>query len=198
MSRARDLANLGDGVSGSDITTGTLGNTVQDNITRLGTVTTGTMKNTIHSDTTFPAGHVIRFQTVLNETSSALITSDTTQAFGSGLTISTPESGSKIIVWAIGGNVWLCQNGTEYNTRCGINFYQNSTNTFYFTASSEAHTIDDSDYIAPPGCAMAEYTSASTGDIEIKCRVGRTGTKSGKWFCNSSQPIKIVAMEIKQ
>lgn len=63
MSRARDMANLGDqagsGLDASDLTTGTLGNTVQDNITRLGTVTTGTMKNTIHSDATFPAGSVI-------------------------------------------------------------------------------------------------------------------------------------------
>tara|TARA_R100000234_G_scaffold112933_1_gene86953 strand:- start:553 stop:1191 length:639 start_codon:yes stop_codon:yes gene_type:complete len=63
------MANLGtqagSGFDASDLTTGTLGNTVQDNITRLGTVTTGTMKNTIHSDTTFPAGHVI--QTVTNE-----------------------------------------------------------------------------------------------------------------------------------
>mgnify|MGYP003148893271 CR=1 FL=1 len=45
MSRARDLANLGDGVSGSDITTGTLGNTVQDNITRLGAVTQGSISD---------------------------------------------------------------------------------------------------------------------------------------------------------
>ena len=57
------MANLGaqaeSGFDASDITTGTLGNTVQDNITRLGTVTTGTMKNTIHSDSTFPSGSVI-------------------------------------------------------------------------------------------------------------------------------------------
>ena len=63
MSRARDMANLGaqagSGLDASDITTGTLGNTVQDNITRLGTVTTGTLKNTIHSDATFPAGTII-------------------------------------------------------------------------------------------------------------------------------------------
>ena len=70
MSRARDLANLGDGITASDvpnlagdkITSGTLSNTVQDNITRLGIVTTGTMKNTIHSDTTFPAGHIIQIK----------------------------------------------------------------------------------------------------------------------------------------
>ena len=45
MTRARDMANLGSqagsGLDASDITTGTLGNTVQDNVTRLGTVTVG-------------------------------------------------------------------------------------------------------------------------------------------------------------
>ena len=60
MSRARDMANLGaqagSGFDASDLTTGTLGNTVQDNITRLGTVTTGTFEGTIGSSATFPAG----------------------------------------------------------------------------------------------------------------------------------------------
>ena len=37
----------------------TLGNSTQDNITRLGTVTTGTLSNAI----TFPAGHIIKTQT---------------------------------------------------------------------------------------------------------------------------------------
>ena len=50
MSRARDTANLGaqagSGLTASDITTGTLGNTVQDNITRVGTVGTGTWEGT--------------------------------------------------------------------------------------------------------------------------------------------------------
>lgn len=76
MSRARDMANLGvqagSGLDASDITTGTfstsvipnlagdkitsgtLSNTVQDNITRLGTVTSGTFNGT------FPAGNVIQ------------------------------------------------------------------------------------------------------------------------------------------
>jgi len=49
-SRARYNANLGaqaaSGLDASDITTGTLGNTVQDAITRLGTVATGTWEGT--------------------------------------------------------------------------------------------------------------------------------------------------------
>ena len=59
MSRARDMANLGSqagsGFDASDLTTGTLGNTVQDNITRLGTVTTGTFNGTIGTSATVPA-----------------------------------------------------------------------------------------------------------------------------------------------
>ena len=59
MSRARDMANLGaqagSGFDASDLTTGTLGNTVQDNITRLGTVTTGTFNSTLGTSATVPA-----------------------------------------------------------------------------------------------------------------------------------------------
>ena len=51
MSRARDMANLGaqagSGLDASDITTGTLGNTVQDNITRLGAVTQGSIGSAV-------------------------------------------------------------------------------------------------------------------------------------------------------
>ena len=73
MSRARDMANLGaqagSGLDASDITAGTLGNTVQDNITRLGTVTTGTLSHgttlqgyvdSSNTGVTFPAGHIIQ------------------------------------------------------------------------------------------------------------------------------------------
>ncbi len=49
-------AQAGSGFDASDLTTGTLGNTVQDNITRLGTVTTGTFEGSLNTSTTFPAG----------------------------------------------------------------------------------------------------------------------------------------------
>ena len=44
------------GITGTHITSGTLGNTVQDNITRLGTVTAGNLSNTA---IVYPAGHQI-------------------------------------------------------------------------------------------------------------------------------------------
>ena len=59
MSRARDVANFGGGISASDITTGTLGNTVQDNITRLGTVTTGTLAGTVSGTFKAPTAQTV-------------------------------------------------------------------------------------------------------------------------------------------
>ena len=61
-------AQAGSGLDASDITTGTLGNTVQDNITRLGTVTSGTMNNTIGSNATFPRGHIIQLNQTIDQT----------------------------------------------------------------------------------------------------------------------------------
>ena len=106
MSRARDMANLGaqagSGFDASDLTTGTLGNTVQDNITRLGTVTTGTMNNTIGSSATFPTGHVVQTVTKTASTSSDTTTSaevanisGDSSSFEKQITIT---SGNKVLV----------------------------------------------------------------------------------------------------
>lgn len=105
MSRARDMANLGvqagSGLDASDITTGTLGNTVQDNITRLGTVTTGTMNNTIGSSATFPfdgttdAGRVIQVKYIDSEETNTLDNTYTVRWFYS---ITLKSGNSKILI----------------------------------------------------------------------------------------------------
>ena len=103
MSRARDMANLGSqagsGLDASDITTGTLGNTVQDNITRLGTVTTGTMKNTIHSDATFPQAHILKIE---RSEQSSKVTSNSTTTWNSILTDSITISANNKVLIIIG------------------------------------------------------------------------------------------------
>ena len=105
MSRARDMANLGSqagsGFDASDLTTGTLGNTVQDNITRLGIVTTGTMKNTIHADATFPAGNVINLEIKqYADTSSETLTTTDSAIPGMEFTYDVKEQTSKLYVAA--------------------------------------------------------------------------------------------------
>ena len=158
----------------------------------------GTFSGTIGSNATLPTGSVIQYVTVLNTTASNTVASDDGEAFGTSLTITSPQSGSKIIAWAIGGYAFTIGNGTSYNTRCGINFYQDSTTTFYFTGASEAHSSPGGSHLHVPGSAIAEYTSASTSDIDIKCRSGRHSSKSGKWYASATIPIRIIAMEVKQ
>jgi hypothetical protein len=76
VSRARDMANLGSqagsGLDASDITTGTLGNTVQDNITRLGVVTNGTSA-TFPFDGSTDAGRIIQVKGISSRESNALV-----------------------------------------------------------------------------------------------------------------------------
>ena len=109
MSRARDMANLGaqagSGLDASDITTGTLGNTVQDNITRLGIVTTGTMKNTIHSDTTFPTGHIVSSDFGVRANTSDISSNQTSYVeVHSDLRVTiTPTSPNKVLLMVSGG-----------------------------------------------------------------------------------------------
>ena len=95
-------AQAGSGFDASDLTTGTLGNTVQDNITRLGTVTTGTMNNTIGSNATFPA-NTVHYITE-NKVTSTGASSSPTIFTSTGLTIDISSSEaskySKIFVTA--------------------------------------------------------------------------------------------------
>jgi len=85
------------GITGTHITSGTLGNTVQDNITRLGTVTAGNLSNTA---IVYPTGFVIGSHTAINlgyATSSS--GSASSPSWVDGVTIAyTPQSGSKILL----------------------------------------------------------------------------------------------------
>ena len=128
MSRARDMANLGaqagSGLDASDITTGTfstsvipnlagdkitsgtLSNTVQDNITRLGTVTTGTMNNTIGSSATFPAGTVVG-HTAIQRASSQITKSGSPTELDSNLRLTyTAKSSSNKLLFQV--YAWFC------------------------------------------------------------------------------------------
>jgi len=102
----------------------TLGNSTQDNITRLGTVTTGTYNATIGSSATFPADHII--QVVNHKTTtrgSAAVTGSSSPNYNTGASFTTftfkpHKASSKLLLTSttinvqqpanVGDNMWLC------------------------------------------------------------------------------------------
>jgi hypothetical protein len=72
------------GVTGTHITTGTLGNTVQDNITRLGTVTSGNLSNTA---IVYPAGHVLQVKSDTSVSASMDVTTTASRPYGTDLQV---------------------------------------------------------------------------------------------------------------
>ena len=83
----------GGAVLSTDTSGATLGNSTQDNITRLGTVTSGTLAST----TTFPAGHIVQVKQVLirdafSSSSSSYVATDTTGS------ITPSDASNKVLV----------------------------------------------------------------------------------------------------
>tara|TARA_S200002703_G_scaffold154612_1_gene157683 strand:- start:311 stop:829 length:519 start_codon:yes stop_codon:yes gene_type:complete len=148
-----------------------------------------------------PTGHVIQYVSVLNSTGSGTVSSDDGSTFGTTVTLSSPQNGSKIVAWAIGGKAQIVSNGTSRKTKCGLDFAQSGasgTPNFYFSGGTEAHSNSTGSYSSAPGVAFAEYTSDGTNDIVISCRCGRYDSISGQWDSDANTPIRITAMEIKQ
>lgn len=153
------------------------------------------------SNLTFPAGHVIQYVSVLNSTGSGSIATDDGSTFGTTLTLSSPQNGSKIVAWALGGRAVIVLNGASRKTKCGLNFAQSGASgspNFYFSGGTEAHNNSSGSFSSAPGVAFAEYTSDGTNDIVISCRCGRYDTYNGQWDATTTTPIRITAMEIKQ
>ena len=188
MSRARDIANLGDGVSASDITTGTLGNTVQDNITRLGTVTTGTMNNTIGSSATFPAGHVIQMKAVtLNNTQ---VQTDSTSYQGvSQLDLSINRtSGTHLLYFLQGGGGFtnLDQNSIFVRIyRTDGTSYSSTNETSLGGADSDGH----SRIYANGASNLAPYSVMAHDNVSV------SGNKTYRTFYKSQNGNTVVFQE---
>jgi len=135
MSRARDMANLGSqagsGLDASDITSGTLGNTVQDNITRLGVVTSGTFNNVIGSSATVPASVGSSLVLVKSVQGFAVnTTNDTSNGYVPDCFTSSYRDYWVFITGQIGTNE------ANLNCRLGTNDTINSTNDYLFNCRS--------------------------------------------------------------
>ena len=199
MSRARDLANLGD-INASDITTGTLGNTVQDNITRLGTVTTGTMNNTIGSSATFPAGTVLQVVQAQDDVNFQYTNSGQEWNFGTATTRGNDSHGGvadnlncTITTKGVNSNFLVCAN--LQNTGASATGYNWGMST-YWSVDSYANPIvkgDPSGHLYSSGTGLQSgHWQAQTGDegwYPHYTQVLKTGNTISK---NTSITFKIV------
>tara|TARA_R100001594_G_C4013453_1_gene257521 strand:+ start:412 stop:1050 length:639 start_codon:yes stop_codon:yes gene_type:complete len=212
MSRARDMANLGvqagSGFDASDLTTGTLGNTVQDNITRLGTVTSGTFNGT------FPSGHVI--QTVTNELAGAINTkpnsssNETNPTWTDVLSCNiTPSSGTKCICFVnaiIGsqatgnsGYIWtrLLRDSTTLSPSDISSYDWDSSDSPMSTDTTHQYARSAFDTHGANGSTQVTYKfQISNQNASYNVYVGR-GHSSEDLAYGSAQATRIIVMEIK-
>jgi len=206
MTRARDMANLGvqagSGFDASDLTTGTLGNTVQDNITRLGTVTTGTFDGTIGSSATFPAGHVTRTDHAYEDAGNWIETTSTSyQASGISINAGTASTGEDIIVTCNIRNSSAFQADliATYYHKVGSGGTYSDILTNAGTGGGERFFLKYySNYPFQPLTLTIVHRSPSTSDdnfYQIYFKSGSSGSKARlAWY---SSGIEIIAQRVK-
>ena len=202
MSRARDMANLGtqagSGFDASDLTSGTLGNTVQDNITRLGAVTTGTMNNTIGSSATFPSDTVLQYVAKQMRSGSNYYTGTieaTTDANpdATGVVVTFPRaftSGSHVVwhYYASEAN----NTGNTFFTDCRVKpYYKNSGNGW--TSFDSIVWPNDKNFLI-----QASFTSSSIGsDKQVGFGIVHHSGSGTVRMANVYGFAMIVAYEVK-
>ncbi len=203
MSRARDMANLGSqaesGLDASDITTGTLGNTVQDNITRLGVVTTGTFNGTVGSSATFPNGTLVKSEFYKYTDGDKDTTSETLKAVRNYQSFSCTVGNTIIFQWNF---LWEAfGNGQNTGTRRGIATAYQSTSAVsedatslgtalnemvigrILTGNSSAGvngyipTLIQGSFVATNTTHYLGLASKTLADVTVTCRVTQTSNR---------------------
>lgn len=216
MSRARDMANLGaqagSGFDASDLTTGTLGNTVQDNITRLGTVTTGTFEGTLNSSTTLPGYSVVYADSsTLSGSSTQTYTFSSSGSYvydgfydvGLELTITSANAskGSKILVWFNHG-IGLGNSGGS-NPRSQAHYRLIRTAPSSSVVSSGywvGHQGDGVPYprMAISGHALSDRTESGDYTYKVQVSISNGGAADVvyyNWYQNSKQTISALVLK---
>tara|TARA_B100000214_G_scaffold373149_1_gene352864 strand:+ start:7185 stop:7940 length:756 start_codon:yes stop_codon:yes gene_type:complete len=135
------------GITASHLTTGTLGNTVQDNITRLGTVTTGTIDNTIGSNAIFPTGAVVN-KTIIRENEHNTVPYGVWQNFLEGSYTYKATSSHNFVEWFT-----TSYKVTSNTTGFGVRIYKKTSGSGVTTSD---YLIDDGNHYTTGG--EAAYT----------------------------------------
>ena len=135
----------------------TLGNSTQDNITRLGTVTTGTMNNTIGSSATFPSGHILQHHILeQGEDIDSHISTNSTSFADMGVNGSFTTRRSSADSWLRADvHSGMCHINSSSEAGLGTIALKSSDSTTY--------SVSDEMLVNEPGTANSGYTNRYGG-----------------------------------
>ena len=166
----------------------TLGNSTQDNITRLGTVTTGNLSNTA---IVYPSGHVLEVKYMESASSSGNQTVSTSVFYGFGDVISmSVPTGQSVMMQVSGG---LHEFDVHHDHGPCVNwdlttFSTATQGTFGFNTG----TNSNSKQIIGP--VMAKYSNSSGSTTTLYVRAGMRGWSSGgttaAWYGDATIALK--------
>tara|TARA_R110000744_G_scaffold186512_1_gene305898 strand:+ start:77 stop:724 length:648 start_codon:yes stop_codon:yes gene_type:complete len=131
----------------------TLGNSTQDNITRLGTVTAGNLSN---SAIVYPAGSVLKIHPFTNQNLNYNLTSNTVVSTGTGTTFTTLANTTAFVLHCKGS----------------IMYYENSGNLPSGYTSVYYHSSPSATGQAPTG-ALIGYSNTQGGNSPAGASTGR-------------------------
>ena len=205
MSRARDIANYGDGIDTSSITSGTFADAriAQSNVTQHEGSIDALASNptvTLGANTTFPIGHVIQTASG-TDTGNVVINSGTYTTGNLSLAITPSSSSNKIFVFLNIDN-YFYKNGTDARCNARLRRTIGSTTTSVIEQATYGFYIDGTGsdkniYLRNTFMAMDAPSTTSQCTYFFEGRtagathmsVNNNGSSSGSSF--------IVLMEIK-
>ena len=138
---------------------GTLDNSVQDNVTRLGTVTTGTFEGTLNSSTTFPAGHILKTTFALCDSSPQISSSTYSDVSGCSLAYTMLSSSNTLMILGMGT---VNRGSTDGQSGARI------TKDGVMLAQVENRDHNDNDRFSIPNVRVAGYSGSATFNLQIR------------------------------
>ena len=166
----------------------TLGNSTQDNITRLGTVTAGNLSNTA---IVYPSGHVLEVKYMESASGSGNQSVSTTVFYGFGDVISMSVPTGQSVIMQIGGG--LQEFDVHHDHGACVNwdlttFSGGAQGTFGWNTG----TNSNSKQIIGP--VMAKYSNSSGSTTTLYVRAGMRGwdssVRTAAWYADASIALK--------
>ena len=201
MSRARDIANYGDGIDTSSITSGTFadGRIAQSNVTQHESAIDALASNptvTLGSNATFPTGHII--QSVFSPSISANTTGHTSEAVAASVTNQISiTSGNGVLIYVQAGDVYLDRDTGDMGYYARIR-KGTSTSGSQLSILAERHTAHPSNWATHFSLIAFDASPDTSPDYCLTLALLSSGAHYVRLNDISNDYLKIYMFEVKQ